>query len=100
MTADGHRSAIDPGSRALTLAVMQRVEEEGLPLAVNDCSLQSKIRQLRGRRRCLSPLVKEPHEKLVGDTFYESCYVYGNGGPARAFHPDAFYSSKIKRIFV
>jgi pyruvate formate-lyase activating enzyme-like uncharacterized protein len=89
VTADGHRSAIDPGSRALTLAVMQRVQEEGLPLAVNDCSLQSKIRQLRGRRRCLAPLVKEPHERLVGDTFYESCYVYGNGGPPRAFHPDA-----------
>ena len=89
VTADGHRSAIDPGSRALTLAVMQRVEEEGLPLAVNDCSLQSKIRQLRGRRRCLASLVKEPHEKLVGDTFYESFYVYGDGGQARTFHPDA-----------
>lgn len=89
VTADGHRSAVHPGSRALTLAVMQRVQEDGLPLAVNDCSLQSKIRQLRGRRRCLAPLMKEPHEKLVGDTFYESFCLYGDGGQVRAFHPDA-----------
>jgi pyruvate formate-lyase activating enzyme-like uncharacterized protein len=89
VTADGHRSAIHPESRALTLAVMRRIQEEGLTLAVNDCSLQSKIRQLRGRRRCLAPLMREPHEKLVRDTFYESFYVYGDGVQARLFHPDA-----------
>jgi pyruvate formate-lyase activating enzyme-like uncharacterized protein len=89
VTADGHRSAIHPDSRALTLAVMQRVQEEGLPLAVNDCSLQSKIRQLRGRRKCLAPLMKEPHEKLVGGSVYESYCVYGDGIQARTFHPDA-----------
>jgi pyruvate formate-lyase activating enzyme-like uncharacterized protein len=89
VTADGHRAAIHPDSRTLTLAVMQRVQEEGLPLAVNDCSLQSKIRQLRGRRRCLAPLMKEPHEKLVGGNVYESYCVYGDGVQARTFHPDA-----------
>jgi len=62
VTADGHRSEINPDSRALTLAVMQRVCDEGLPLSVNDCSLQSKIRQLRGRRKSLAPLVKASHE--------------------------------------
>ena len=86
--ADGHRSAIHADSRGLTLAVMQRVQEAGLSLAVNDCSLQSKVRQLRGRRTCLAPLTKESYEKLVGDTFYESLCVYGNGGHARTFHPD------------
>ena len=97
VTADGHRSAIHPDSRALTLAVMQRVQEEGLPLAVNDCSLQSKIRQLRGRRRCLAPLVKEPHEKLVGDIFYESFFLYGDGGQACTFHPDAL--DQMRRLY-
>lgn len=79
VTPDGHRSAINPASRELTLAVMGRVQDEGLPLAVNDCSLPSKLRQLRGRRRCLAPLTKEPYERLVGDQFLESYCAYRNG---------------------
>jgi pyruvate formate-lyase activating enzyme-like uncharacterized protein len=88
VTADGHRSAINPESRALTLAVMKKVADESLPLAVNDCSLQSKIRQLRGRRQSLAPLTKAPHEKLVGGEVYESCCAY-RGEEARFFHPDS-----------
>ena len=87
VTADGHCTAINPESRPLTLAVMRRVREEGLPLAVNDCSLQSKIGQLRGRRQSLSPLVKAAHEKLVGGETYESCCAYG-GEALDFFHPD------------
>jgi pyruvate formate-lyase activating enzyme-like uncharacterized protein len=56
VTDDGHPSALDPNSRPLTLAVMRHVLERGLPLAVNDCSLQSKLRQIRGRRRMLAAL--------------------------------------------
>ncbi len=52
---DGHRTQINPESRLLTLAVMKKVQAENLSLAVNDCSLQSKLRQLRGRRRSLAP---------------------------------------------
>jgi pyruvate formate-lyase activating enzyme-like uncharacterized protein len=89
ITSDGHRSEINPDSRALTLAVMQRVQNEGLPLAVNDCSLQSKIRQLRGRRKCLAPLVKAPHEKLVRDEVYESLCAYRGGEEVYFFHPDS-----------
>jgi pyruvate formate-lyase activating enzyme-like uncharacterized protein len=88
VTADGHRSEINPESRALTLAVMQKVQDEGLPLSVNDCSLQSKIRQLRGRRQSLAPLMKAPHEKLVGGEVYESCCAY-RGEEAHFFHPDS-----------
>jgi pyruvate formate-lyase activating enzyme-like uncharacterized protein len=76
VTPDGHRSAIHPDSRNLTLAVMQRVQDESLPLSVNDCSLQSKIRQLRGRRRCLAPLTQAPYEKLVDDQVFESYCAY------------------------
>jgi pyruvate formate-lyase activating enzyme-like uncharacterized protein len=86
--ADGHCFAIHPESRALTLAVMQRVQEKGLPLAVNDCSLQSKIRQLRGRRNSLAPLAKAPHEKLVRGEVYESCCAYRDGDELYFFHPD------------
>lgn len=89
VTQDGHRSAIHPESRLLTLAVMQHVQDEGLSLSVNDCSMQSKFRQLRGRRRTLAPLVKAPHEKLIGDQVYESYCAFSNGGPVHFFHPDA-----------
>lgn len=89
VTRDGHHSQINPESRALTLAVMKKVQDEGLPLSVNDCSLQSKIRQLRGRRRSLAPLVKAPHEKLVGDETYESCCAYRGEGEIQFFHPDS-----------
>jgi len=89
VTEDGHRSAINPESRMLTLAVMQRVQDEGLPLSVNDCSLQSKVRQLRGRRRSLAPLAKAPHEKLVRDQVYESYCAFQDGHEVSFFHPDA-----------
>jgi len=93
ITSDGHRTAINPQSRALTLAVMTKVQEEGLPLSVNDCSLQSKIRQLRGRRRSLAPLVRTPHERLVADQIYESCCAY-RGQEVRFFHPDAIHEMR------
>jgi pyruvate formate-lyase activating enzyme-like uncharacterized protein len=88
ITADGHRSAIHPQSRALTLAVMRRVQEEGLHLAVNDCSLQSKLRQLRGRRTSLAPLVKAAHEKLIRGEVLESYCAYRDGHEVHFFHPD------------
>jgi pyruvate formate-lyase activating enzyme-like uncharacterized protein len=88
VTPDGHRSAVDPASRDLTLAVMQRVQDEALPLAVNDCSLQNKLRQLRGRRRCLAPLTSAPYETLVDDTFLESYCAY-RGEDVVLFRPDA-----------
>ena len=89
ITADGHRTEINPESRDLTLAVMKRVQDENLPLAVNDCSMQSKIRQLRGRRRSLAPLVKAPHERLVEDRVYESYCAYRGEEEVYFFHPDS-----------
>ena len=88
VTADGHRTKINPESRALTLTVMERVQEEGLPLSVNDCSLQSKLRQLRGRRRSLASLVKAAHEKLVEGRVYESFCAYQDED-VHFFHPDS-----------
>ena len=79
VTEDGHRSAYNPQSRALTLAVMERVQKQGLPLSVNDCSLQSKLGQLRGRRQSLAPLTKAPHERLLDGESYESYCAYHAG---------------------
>jgi uncharacterized protein len=88
VTADGHYSQINPESRALTLAVMMVIQDNGLPLSVNDCSLQSKVRQLRGRRWSLLPLVKAPHEKLVDGEVLESYCAY-RGEEVHFFHPDS-----------
>ncbi|HSJ58538.1 MAG TPA: radical SAM protein, partial [Anaerolineae bacterium] len=88
VTPDGHASAIHPASRALTLDVMRRVQTDGLPLGVNDCSLQSKLRQLRGRRRCLAPLTAQPHETLVAGHLLVSCCAY-RGAQVHFFHPDS-----------
>ena len=89
ITADGHRSEINPKSRDLALAVMSKVQDEGLTLSVNDCSMQSKIRQLRGRRRSLAPLVKAPHERLVEGRVYESYCAYRGKEEVVFFHPDS-----------
>lgn len=89
ITADGHCTEINPESRTLTLAVMKKVQDESLPLSVNDCSMQSKIRQLRGRRRSLAPLVKAPHEKVVRDEIYESYCAYRGEEDYHFFHPDS-----------
>lgn len=87
VTEDGHPSAINPESRDLTLAAMERVREEELPLSVNDCSLQSKLRQLRGRRRSLAPVTKAQHERLIDDQRFEGTCAY-RGEDVHLFHPD------------
>jgi uncharacterized protein len=68
-TSDGHLCGFAPDSRHLTLEIMKRVMELNLELAVNDCSMQSKVRQFRGRRRLIAPLVKESFEVLEDDRF-------------------------------
>lgn len=93
VTADGHPTEVHPESRALTLAVMKRVQAEGLPLAVNDCSLQSKLRQLRGRRRSLAPLVLAPYERLGADQACE-CTCAWRGKEVHLFHPDSLGSMR------
>ncbi|MHB0875950.1 MAG: radical SAM protein [Anaerolineae bacterium] len=84
--ADGHSTWMDPDSRALTLSVMRYVRDRRLPLSVNDCSLQSKLRQLAGRRRSLAPLLARPHERPKGDV-YESLCAY-RGQDVRYVRPD------------
>lgn len=84
---DGHETIIDPKSRELTLKVMRYVQEQGLSLSVNDCSLHSKHRQLRERRRGLAPLTQLPHEALTDDGLFITHCAY-QGDEVLAFHPD------------
>jgi pyruvate formate-lyase activating enzyme-like uncharacterized protein len=91
---DGHVSAINPESRALTLACMEYVQAHGLTMAVNDCSLQTKLRQLRGRRRCLAPLTQAPHETLVDGLLLESYCHYQEGAPVRFIRGSALAEAR------
>ena len=101
---DGHAFAYHPESRALTLAVMEKVAAERLPLGVNDCSLHSKWRQIRGRRRTLAPLLKKPWERPAGDSMLETFGVWGES-TVRLFHPkrldevrSAFPEARLVRL--
>ena len=87
VTADGHTTEFNPESRPLTLRVIQKVWELKLPIYVNDCSMQTKLRQLRGRRKSLAPLTHQPYEKLVFEEFFETYCAY-NRDECVFLHPD------------
>jgi pyruvate formate-lyase activating enzyme-like uncharacterized protein len=93
---DGHRTAVHPQSRLLTLAAMKQVQTDGLSLAVNDCSLQSKIRQLRGRRRNLSLFNQMPYERLLDDDKLESVFVASDSEDGWFCHPDQLDQVRLK----
>jgi pyruvate formate-lyase activating enzyme-like uncharacterized protein len=84
---DGHRTAVDPRSRPLTLKVMKVVSEEQLSIRVNDCSLQSKVRQVRTRRATLGQQTAAPHERIAGDLL-ESWCAYAGEDEYVLFRPD------------
>ena len=86
---DGHVAMFNPESRELTLAVLARVAEQGLPLAVNDCSMQSKMRQLRGRRRNIYRVLRPETEKLVDDREYETICAF-TAQDGLFIHPDDY----------
>lgn len=85
---DGHMAIINPRSRWAILNVMRHIQREGLRLSVNCCSLRTKVRQTRGRRRGLARLLMQPHEKLVDDTYYETHCAY-RGAHVVYLHPDS-----------
>ena len=94
---DGHQTDFCYQSRLLTLNVMKTVLAKKIPISVNDCSSQSKIRQLRGRRRSLSPLVKKPYEKMIADNFLERICVIKNKDDYQFIHPDLVSDMKGKK---
>ena len=86
--ADGHHTAVHPHSRAMMLKVIEQVQQQGLPLSVNQCSLQNKVRQVHGRRLNLLPLTQEPYEKLLPGDVLESYCLYHGSDPLLRCHPD------------
>jgi pyruvate formate-lyase activating enzyme-like uncharacterized protein len=85
---DGHQTGYHPASRALVASVMTKVQQESIPLSVNDCSLRNKLRQVRGRRRNIASLIGQPFEKLLDDTFLESVCAFRSPSDFRFVHPD------------
>jgi pyruvate formate-lyase activating enzyme-like uncharacterized protein len=86
--ADGHVIAVNPDSQGMILDVLEHVQRWDLPLAVNHCSLQNKISQIRGRRQSLLPLTQASHEKLVEGEWLESICMYGQDDQIVYCHPD------------
>ena len=77
---DGHVCASNPRSSELVADVLSDVESGGLLLAINYCSLRSKARQLRGRRRLLAVHTLRDYERLCEDGQAESlCYFNDTG---------------------
>ncbi len=72
---DGHVCAFNPLGSALVKEVFEQIETAGLPLSVNYCSLQSKARQIRGRRSIMAARTLMPYEISAGNGEAESlCY--------------------------
>jgi uncharacterized protein len=96
-TPDGHVTAIHPHSRALTLRVMQAVQAQGLPLAVNDCSLHNKLRQVRGRRALVGRLLERlpgATETLGADGSLHTLCGFSVMGEVRFFHPHSLAAAR------
>ncbi len=98
-TPDGHLTHFHPASRALTLRVIERVHHLGLPLAVNDCSLQNKLRQVRMRRELLGRLVErlpETVEALGPDGLLQTVCAFNPQGEHFFLHPRALKSARAE----
>lgn len=92
---DGHSCEVNPESAELVDEVFRRVEADKLGLAVNYCSLGSKIRQLRGRRRMLAPITLKPWEVLYGEDEAES-FCFFNSTTCRFAHPEVLASRSAR----
>lgn len=93
---DGHRTEVNPNSRLVTLAVMEVVCKKKLSLSINDCSLQGKLRQVRGRRRSLMPLTKKPTEQCAEKETFVSYFAHRNEMEYCFCHPDSV--SEFRRL--
>ena len=86
INTDGHVTAYNPDSQALTFEVMEWVVRDALSLSVNHCSMLSKLRQLRNRRENIYKIQGKSHEELINADRYETCCGY-RGDKWFLFHP-------------
>lgn len=93
---DGHPCTVHPASWKLISTLMKHVAMQDLHLSVNDCSLRSKARQMRGRRRMLAPFVLREHEQLRNDGLAESACLF-SGNHIEFVHPDFLNKQRLLR---
>jgi uncharacterized protein len=96
MMPDGHACRVASGSRELTAAIIAHVRDRALPLSVNDCSMQSKVRQMRGRLRLAATAARRSHERVTAVGLLESVAVW-RGSEVRLEHPDAVNVNALKQ---
>ena len=94
VTPDGHHTDLHLESRSLVLDIMETVTHENIPLWVNDCSSQSNLLQIIGRRRQLLPLVKHSFEKLEHNHFLSHVCALGPANTASLIHPENWATCK------
>ncbi len=85
---DGHTCRVGRGSRNLTATVIQHIHENKLPINVNDCSMQSKIHQLRGRRHLRALVMRKAFERVHSEGLLETIAVWQGSDDVRFVHPD------------
>jgi hypothetical protein len=84
---DGHVAHMSVHSRDLIREVLLQTKAQGLHFSVNACLLQTKIRQIRGRRNSLRPFTQQPHESFDGTHFHSVCVE--REGRTEYVHPEA-----------
>jgi pyruvate formate-lyase activating enzyme-like uncharacterized protein len=93
LTPDGHFTEFDPHSRPLVSTIMQAVDRGKLRLSVNDCSIQNKIRQVRGRRRQMGRLIAQlpdSKESMDEEGHLQTVCVFPSQGSAYFVKPEHF----------
>ena len=96
VNSDGHTTCFNPESRPVTHRIMQALQQDGLDLAVNDCSVYTKIVQVRKRRIAMARLLlqgAEAREALDENSRYVSIWVIHDQEHFSMVHPHEFAKS-------
>jgi len=100
--ADGHTTDVASGSRNVVLQVMAVVAERKIPLQVNFCSFSNKLHQLRGRRRTLARLARQPHERIVDGEYLETVVACRSRNDFQLVNPEQAAALRVdgQRLFL
>lgn len=89
---DGHRTKIELNSRIAIATVIAKVHQLRIALSVNDCSMQNKVRQVKGRRMAMARLAGIRTEKLDQNGNLRCWFAWRDGSSLDGviYHPGAF----------